>query len=62
MKDGNDKEHKKPDPERVAILRSLPMKVKEAISGDEASTFMYGGDIPPSLMEKLKPFLVDDDV
>lgn len=51
----------KPDPERVAILRSLPQEIKEQISGDEAEAFMYKRDLPESLLTKLQGYLVDDD-
>ncbi len=51
----------KPDPERVAILRSLPQEIKEQISGDEAEAFMYNRDLPESLLAKLQGYLVADD-
>lgn len=50
----------KPDPERVALLRSLPLEVKEQITGEEAESFMYDEDPPASLMEKLKTYLVKE--
>lgn len=56
-----EKKQRKPDPERVAFLRSLPIEVKESITGEEADQFMYGGDIPESLYEKIKPFIVTPD-
>lgn len=52
---------RKPDPERVAFLRSLPMEIKEQISGEEAEAFMYGEDIPESLYEKIKDFIKKDE-
>lgn len=60
MSEATAKKKGKPDPERVAILRSLPIEVKETISGEEAEAFMFGGDIPDSLIEKLKGFLVEE--
>lgn len=51
----------KPDPERVAILRSLPLKVKQQITGEEAEAFMYNRELPEPLLEKLKDYLVNDD-
>jgi hypothetical protein len=51
---------RKPDPERIAFLRSLPMEVKEQITGDEAEAFMYGGDIPESLYRKIKDFIEEE--
>lgn len=51
----------KPDPERVAVLRSLPLEVKEKITGEEAAAFMYCKPLPESLIEKLKDYIVLDD-
>jgi hypothetical protein len=50
----------KPDAERVAILRSLPLEVKKQITGEEAEAFMYKRELPESLMEKLKDYLVEE--
>lgn len=50
----------KPDPQRVAILRALPLEVKQQISGEEAQAFMYNQELPESLLEKLKDYLVDE--
>ena len=50
----------KPDPQRVAILRSLPLEVKEQISGEEAEAFMYNRELPDSLLEKLKDYLIEE--
>ena len=51
----------KPNPERVAVLRSLPLEIKQQISGDEAEAFMYEEEVPESLLEKLKDYLVEDN-
>lgn len=51
----------KPDPQRVAILRSLPLEIKQQITGEEADAFMYNRELPESLIEKLKDYLVDDE-
>lgn len=51
----------KPDPQRVAVLRSLPLEIKEQISGEEAEAFMYNRDLPDSLLEKLKDYLEDEE-
>ena len=48
---------RKPDPQRVTFLRSLPQEVKEQITGEEAEAFIFGEDIPESLYEKIKGFL-----
>jgi hypothetical protein len=52
----------KPDPQRMAILRSLPLEIKEQISGEEAQAFLYNEELPDSLMEKLKDYLENLDL
>lgn len=52
---------KNPDPERMAVLRSLPIEIKEQISGEEAAAFLHKEELPESLLEKLKDYLVTDD-
>lgn len=51
----------KPDPERVALLRDLPVEIKKQITGEEAQAFIYNEELPDSLMEKLKDYLVPED-
>ena len=51
----------KPDPERMALLRALPIEIKEQITGEEAQAFIYNEDLPDALMEKLKDYLVPAD-
>lgn len=51
----------KPDPDRVAALRALPLEIKQQITGEEAEAFMYKKDLPESLLEKLKDYFVEDD-
>ena len=52
----------KPDPQRMAILRSLPLEIKEQITGEEAQSFLYNEELPDSLMEKLKDYLENIDL
>lgn len=52
----------KPDPKRMAILRSLPLEIKEQITGEEAQAFLYNEELPDSLMEKLKDYLENSDM
>lgn len=47
-----------PNPERMAILRSLPVEIKQLITGEEANAFLYDEAAPDSLLEKLKDYLV----
>ncbi|MHB8789612.1 MAG: hypothetical protein ACYDBT_07000 [Desulfobulbaceae bacterium] len=51
---------RKPDPQRVAFLRTLPQEVKERITGEEAESFIFGEDIPETLYEKIKEFLKEE--
>ena len=51
----------KPDPERMAVLRALPIEIKEKITGEEAQAFLYKEELPDSLMEKLKDYLFSEE-
>jgi hypothetical protein len=51
----------KPDPERMAVLRALPIEIKEKITGEEAQAFLYKEALPDSLLEKLKDYMVIED-
>lgn len=54
-------EKRTPDPAKVAFLRSLPTEIKATITGEEADLFMFSDEIPESLYEKVKDFLVEND-
>ena len=47
----------KPDPQRMAVLRALPLEVKQQITGEEAQAFLYKEELPESLLVKLKDYL-----
>ncbi|MBT8328267.1 MAG: hypothetical protein HKP52_09865 [Desulfofustis sp.] len=49
-------------PERMAVLKSLPVELKQQLTGEEAQAFLYGDELPPDLVEKLKDYLVDEDI
>jgi hypothetical protein len=51
----------KPDPQRMAVLRALPLEVKQQITGEEAQAFLYKEELPETLYEKLKDYLEDID-
>ncbi|PHR24445.1 MAG: hypothetical protein COA36_15510 [Desulfotalea sp.] len=53
-------ENEKPDPQRIAVLRSLPLKIKEQLSGEETEAFMYNRELPESLLKKLEDYLDKD--
>ena len=62
MNNSADNPHKKkPDPQRMAVLRALPLEIKQQLSGEEARAFLYDEDLPDSLLEKLKDYLTDID-
>jgi hypothetical protein len=44
----------------MAILRSLPLEIKERITGEEAHAFLYEETVPDSLFEKLKAYLLPE--
>ena len=52
--------HEKPDPQRVAVLRSLPLEIKQQITGEEAEAFMFNKELPDSLLEKLKDYITEE--
>jgi hypothetical protein len=54
-------EKRTPNPDRVAFLRSLPLEVKQEITGEESEIFMYEDDIPESLYKKIKDFITEDN-
>ena len=51
----------KPDPQRMAVLRSLPIEIKQQITGEEAQAFLYKEELPDSFYEKVKNFLVTEE-
>lgn len=51
----------KPDPQRMAALRALPLEIKQQITGEEAQAFLYKEELPESLLQKLKDYLEDID-
>jgi hypothetical protein len=54
-------QRRKPDPERMQALRSLPVHVKQGLTREEADAFLYDEVWPDSLLEKLKDYLVDEE-
>jgi len=51
---------KKPDPAKVGFLRSLPLEVKEQITGEEAELFMFTEEIPESLYTKIRDYISEE--
>jgi len=50
----------KPDPAKIAALKSLPKEVMETLTGDEVRVFLKDDIWPDSLREKLKGYMVGD--
>jgi hypothetical protein len=48
---------KKPNPERMHTLRSLPVEIKQSLTKDEVNAFLYEEIWPDTLLEKLKEFI-----
>jgi hypothetical protein len=43
----------------MAVLRALPLEIKQQITGEEARAFLYNEELPESLLEKFKDYLED---
>ncbi|MEJ2031732.1 MAG: hypothetical protein P8Y63_01540, partial [Deltaproteobacteria bacterium] len=52
---------KKPNPQRMQILRSLPIEIKQSLTKEEADAFLYEEVWPDSLQEKLKDYLAEGE-
>ena len=44
-------------PERMKVLRALPIEIKQQLTGEEAQAFLYGEELPDGLAEKLKDYI-----
>ena len=51
---------KKPQPERLAVLRSLPKEVLDTLSQEEVNALLHEDVWPDSLQEKLKDYMVSE--
>ncbi len=49
------------DQKRMTVLRSLPIEVKQSITGEEAQAFLYNNELPDTLLDKLKGYLDIED-
>ena len=56
--DKNTSNRKKADPERVKVLRMLPLAIKESLTKEEADAFLFEDVWPDSLREKLKDYII----
>jgi hypothetical protein len=51
---------KKPDPVKLAALKSLPVEIVDSFSKEELHAFLYEDVWPDSLQEKLKDYIVEE--
>ena len=51
---------KKPDPAKLAALKSLPMEIVDSFTKEELHAFLYEDVWPDSLQEKLKHYIVEE--
>ena len=49
------------DNDRMMVLRSLPVEIKEQITGEEARAFLYKEELPESLLKKLEGYLEPEE-
>ena len=49
----------KPDPTKLAALKSLPAEIVDSFTKEELHAFLYEDVWPDSLQEKLKDYLVE---
>lgn len=51
---------KRPDPSKLAALKSLPIEIVDSFTKEELNAFLYEDVWPDSLREKLKDYIVDE--
>ena len=54
-------EKKKTNSERMKLLRSLPLNIKQSLTKEEVDAFLSGDEWPDSLHEKLKDYIEDEE-
>ncbi len=52
--------NRKPDPDRLLALKSLPKEVMERLTKAEVNAFLFEEVWPDSLQDKLAGYLVDE--
>jgi hypothetical protein len=51
---------RKPDPQRMKVLRSLPMGIKQSLTKEEVDAFLYEEVWPDSLEDKIKDYITEE--
>lgn len=58
--DEKDLSKRKMDPQKMQILRSLPLEIKQSLTKEEVDAFLFEEVWPDSLKDKLKDYIVED--
>lgn len=58
--DKKDLSKRKPDPQMMQALRSLPLEIKQSLTKEEVDAFLFEEVWPDSLKDKLKDYIVED--
>jgi len=58
--DEKDLSKRKPDPQKMQLLRSLPLEIKQSLTKEEVDAFLFEEVWPDSLKDKLKDYIVED--
>ena len=53
---------REPDPDRLLALKSLPAEITALLTKGEVNAFLFEEVWPDSLQDKLKGYLVGDDL
>lgn len=59
--DEKDLSKRKPDPQKMQVLRSLPLEIKQSLTKEEVDAFLYEEVWPDSLKDKLKDYIIEED-
>ena len=57
----DNREIRKPDPEKMRVLRSMSLQIKQSLTKEEVNAFLYEELWPDTLIEKLGEFLANKD-
>ena len=58
--DEKDLSKRKPDPQKMQLLRSLPLEIKQTLTKEEVDAFLFEEVWPDSLKDKLKDYIVEE--
>ncbi len=58
--DEKDLSKRKTDPQKMQVLRSLPLEIKQSLTKEEVDAFLFEDVWPDSLKDKLKNYIVEE--